>query len=408
MSKIPLPAFTVFPDSNALYSPDVKAPVAPGFMAAWKDLEKGADLKLVVPAIVKDEIISRRVFVASCAISNAAKSMGTVTAVTGISPKPLPSLSYVRRMTERQFVKWCKSIGAETYAVPHATISWKQILRDAVTRVPPFSPHSENNEAQDKGFKDAVILKCLEHAVAKLGQRKGIFITKDGLLMQAFDAQFKSGEKCQRFDTLKDFSSYLRLLKENKKTEIAKAIQQNAAAIFYTLNDGNSLYAKYAVYAEIRKRFGLILDSDREHPNMPNFSTLLNPPLQPVGEDKLFLRESLFKSFDDATGFLWSTNIEMVKLFTNVGSSGFGTLLTPSNDRIRITKIAVIWRANIDAKAQFSGAEVVDYDFLETKLASADTSNRAAYGYPILQFTPQPPDLLQNFDLSKFLNPPKT
>jgi len=113
VSKLPLPAFTVVPDSNALFSPDIKAPVSQGFTAAWKELQKGLDLKLVTPAVVKDEIVARRTFTASRSLANAAKSLENVSAITGIRVKPLPSIAYVRRMAERQFDKWATLLDVE-------------------------------------------------------------------------------------------------------------------------------------------------------------------------------------------------------------------------------------------------------------------------------------------------------
>ena len=261
----------------------------------------------------------------------------------------------------------------------------------------------------DKGFKDAIVLECFATVAAKLGQRNGIFITSDGLLKQAFSTRFKGSLGCQCFDTLKDFASYVGLLKENKKAEIAKAIQQNAAAIFYTLNDPNCLYTKYSVYSQIRSKFGQILDNDRDQSTVRNIWTALQPSLQPLGSDKIYLRESVYKSFDDVNGFLWGTRVEIVKLFvdTNMSTPASLGLLYQSNDRIRVTKIDVTWKSNIDAKGQFSGAEIADYIFVESNLYLADYQKRMAYGYPVLQIEPPSVPAGQTIDFLSLVKPPR-
>lgn len=400
MARLPLADYLVIPDTNCLFTKEIGSIVSGGFENAWKRAVENGNLELVVPSVVRDELLARRMHVVSQSLANAGKNLETISKISGKPLKSLPTLESLRRLTAKRLDGYFKSAKAQVVTVPIKSIPWKSVLQSAIDRTPPFTSFKmlEDDSVLDKGFKDAVIFEAFTILAAKARHNKiKVLLTKDSLLGQAFGNRFGKTAGYLLFPTIDEFGSFLLISRNEAKKAIAQKIQAKVGSVFYSENDAECVYFRFKVYDEIVKRFSLSLDSGVDLAPLQNavaaaIGSVASPAFfTPATDNNLYIRENVLESFEDGAKSQWRTRIEIARLFKAPSH------LTDPNawwriqslEKIRLSDIDVIWRAEIDASGEFSETEISEYRFVESKMIPADFLTKGKYGFPLFE-TPQP------------------
>src|SRR3954451_21339010 len=102
---------TVVVDSNALFPKDQRNLVSATFESVWKRCVQLANLRLVVPAIVRGERLYQLTTFAHSALQSAASNLETVSKVSGNQSPSLPTFAQVKADIAARFDKWIKEHG---------------------------------------------------------------------------------------------------------------------------------------------------------------------------------------------------------------------------------------------------------------------------------------------------------
>lgn len=132
-----------------------------------------------------------------------------------------------------------------------AEIDWARVVRDAVTRTPPFDPDPQ----MEKGFRDALILEALKQLVvrtADLGPYRLAFVTRDGLLAKATrEANLPRVHVLESVDAVRGLINVL--LSTKLAPDTVTAWQTTAEKYFFDRETRAGLFADLGVAARIRK-----------------------------------------------------------------------------------------------------------------------------------------------------------
>jgi hypothetical protein len=381
-------SFTVTVDTNALFPKYVIDIVSPKFMALWQECSGLAKLSLVVPEIVRGERLYQLVTAAEKATENAAKNFATICKVSGRAPPNLPTRRELRREVEKQFEKWRVEAGATIAPVPYGTIDWKRVVNDSIWRVKPFEAAGEDKDSE-KGFRDCLILETLREIFPARNEQKLVFISNDTLLREAAIEQIHAKE-FSAYEGLGNFASYLRLAHEEMNQEFVEALLQKVPSVFYTSDNPKCVYYTFKISQLVASKFNCMLDSlfddsqtsSREQGLGDAFLALTKSFLQPVSEERVFVDATEFDKLTPPNIYHWKTHLRFVRLFRrqNANVPKFLENLTGFDEKIRIAKFDVLWKATVDDNVDFSDESVTDIQFVEQTQEEA-WLNKVKYGF---------------------------
>lgn len=170
MATLALPDYHVLVDTNALYSRAPSDLVSPGFDAALAKVRTLTGISLLVPEIVRLELVARRVRLALKSRESLVKARKNLEACTGLQIQEPPSETVIRKKILALFDAWLGKSGGSLLQVPEGKGIWSRIINDALWRNPPFESAADDEEkSSEKGFRDALI--C-ETVVAYAGQER--------------------------------------------------------------------------------------------------------------------------------------------------------------------------------------------------------------------------------------------
>ena len=274
--------------------------------------------------------------------------------------------------------------------IPIASIDWKTLCNSAIWRIAPFVPDAKNPDAE-KGFRDALISETVV-ALAKAESRNVniAFVCNDFVLRTATAERLKADARFACYESLLDFSSYIKLTREKLTNEFIKKIVKRAAEKFYSEEDPNCLLLKEDLIAK--------LEINRSHCEMPDFAPPITyvssvPPIRITGSSPLSylapIQNSLFsqsvfptwtpdtrsrwvigpQEFQNVTGdrtYHWKTTLTYVRKYSStnsVGDAGSGSLEFTFGDKILLVKFNVFWKANVKDDARFHNVALESTDF---------------------------------------------
>jgi hypothetical protein len=286
--------------------------------------------------------------------------------------------------------RWIKSKDAQVLPIPIASIDWKTLCNSAIWRIAPFVPDAKNPDAE-KGFRDALISETVV-ALAKAESRNVniAFVCNDFVLRTATAERLKADARFACYESLLDFSSYIKLTREKLTNEFIKKIVKRAAEKFYSEEDPNCLLLKEDLIAK--------LEINRSHCEMPDFAPPITyvssvPPIRITGSSPLSylapIQNSLFsqsvfptwtpdtrsrwvigpQEFQNVTGdrtYHWKTTLTYVRKYSStnsVGDAGSGSLEFTFGDKILLVKFNVFWKANVKDDARFHNVALESTDF---------------------------------------------
>ena len=350
----------LIPDTSILWHEDKTHAVDPEFDQFWDQHVTLVTLQLVVPEVVRSELLFQQTTSACKAFDRVTEQLAIISAITTHPQRHRLQKEKIKQQIAAKVDKWLDGKSALVQPIPISRINWEQLCEAAAWRLPPFTLNPKNPE-WEKGFRDALILETVVDHIATNADKVNIaFVCNDRTLRETAALRLKSDSRCACYETLQEFSSYIKLTREQLTNEFIRAILLRARRKFFTVQDPECLYYKAEIDDKIGTAVTPLLDNPTSADDNPlNYMDLLRPPtwkrLQNV---RRLIPGPEFQSVVDDAEYFWRTIITCVAEYHDA------KLANPApSRRILIAPVSVYWHARVLADGRFRS---LTYDRIET------------------------------------------
>lgn len=378
-SKPNLP-FIVVADTNALFPKDPTKLVSDKFLAKWDDCAKLANLRFLIPEIVRSERLYQLASGAKDSLANAAKNFDSLAKVSGVSTVSLPSIDAIKAGIESRFAEWAKAKAVEIVPLPYGTISWPKVVNDAIWRNAPFSPAREGKDSE-KGFRDCLILETLAGVVLE-ADAQVILISGDTLLRESAIARFDSN-LFAAYENLEGFYSYLTVTRTQMaeaERQTAQKIIQAAPKVFYSADNPKCVYTSFNIYQRIAHQYAAELGSV-DKPQTTDADK--DVTFEAISGERVFIDPTQYEpNVAKGRAWGWKTRVRLTRVFRrktvykqetpSAEDARVAELLDnlrrsrdrwdelfKANQVVRVAPFDVFWTATCDRDAKFTRLKLV-------------------------------------------------
>jgi hypothetical protein len=372
--KIPtgerLPPYTLFVDSNCLYTPNEVEIINLAFSDLFTELRSKCEIELAIPDIVASEILNKKLDDCEAYLKEATSGLDRIAKLTLIEPVRLPNIEDLRLNLKSRFDRRVESLGASIIPVP-SVIDWTSLIEKAVSRRPPFSPRSEKGE---KGFKDALILETLIEVYKNSPGRVVVFVCADALLFKTACNQL-AGSRFLGVTSLEEFRSHLELRITQTNEKFTQALLIKAKDVFYTKSDANCIWFRFGMLDKMHEALGaqwsgFFGDVYEPVPTRLLSVGLVSAPLMPTTEEFVTINDTGFVKRDNEHFYHWKTDVELRQVFKPKDLSASTTSVQFfDSQRLRKLLVSVKWRAKISISltSDFTEERIEGIDLIEEK-----------------------------------------
>jgi len=383
------PDHIIIVDSNILWHEGKALVVSPEFQQFWDDNSQRFPMKLIIPSVVRGELLYQQTTSALKLLTTANKNIEKIGAITEKSYSHRIKEVRIKKEVAGRFDNWVRRVNAQIIEPPITNIDWNKIIENSVWRILPFTPDAKNPK-NEKGFRDALILETVQDICRSYHDNFFIaFICSDYPLRTASEKRLSQYTKFSCYESLKAFSSFIELTQQNLTNEFVKLILSKARNKFFD-NTINCISIKHQIFKNIAEDYSVRLN------NSPDISSLLSPlssvsiTWEPSGPEQIWLVAPVFEMLEGRDTFHWISEIRMVRSFIKKPLSTVQPESILQEERLRILRIAVKWSADVKVDARFFNLRV---------------NNISESGY---SFEPPTPDEARRYGLDSAEASPKT
>jgi hypothetical protein len=212
----PLPHVVIL-DTNILWHKDKTVPVNPDFDVFWREHEQLVDLELMIPEVVRGELLFQQVTSCSKLLEKVTEQISEISSIAAATHKHRITREKITKQVTAKIDKWVKSKNAQVLSIPISAIDWKTLCHSAIWRLRPFMSDPKNPD-NEKGFRDALIGETVAHFVANDARDVNIaFLCNDFLLRSSVAERLKGDKRFACYESLTDFSSYIKLTRPRRR-----------------------------------------------------------------------------------------------------------------------------------------------------------------------------------------------
>lgn len=377
---------TIILDTNVLYTENDIKIVSHELEAQLEECHALADLQVIVPQIVIDEILYQKAAFATQLIAETSRQLKTLSKLAELPQVRIATKEKVTRALRRKLRRWCKERKIAIEPIPIKKIGWSALIEAAIWHKPPFSPPSDRKE---KGFKDALLLETV-CAIALRVSQDILFVTGDGLLREAALARIGGADHgFSVFESFTDLHSHLKLLHEQRSKEFSEKLLKKAGPFFFTPDRPDCLYFQFDIWGKITGKFASDLEAfpsltlaspvgaikDAYLPSWKSTLTI-GQPWVPASQDTIFVIPPQFEKLDDRRYF-WVSKIKVARLY-----SQSATQTSLEQSAIRIAYFDVNWSCDVSDYADLSNAQIEQITLSSNKAEWETLFNAAKNGLP--------------------------
>jgi hypothetical protein len=128
----------IIPDTSILWYDDKKPVVSPDFERFWADHHKLVPLELMIPDVVRGELLFQQVTSARKHFEKAMTALGDFAAITESKHEFSITADEIKAKVCRRFDRWLERKGGRIMPLPQQ-VSWARIAEASIWRQPPFS-----------------------------------------------------------------------------------------------------------------------------------------------------------------------------------------------------------------------------------------------------------------------------
>lgn len=361
IKRIKPPLHILVVDTNALWYNDKSFVVAPEFQAFWNTFAEEFELKLMIPEVVRGELLYQQSSSALTSLERANKQFETLSNIADASYKHRITTQRVYRDIEKRFERWLANTRVDIQPTPLKSIDWQRLINDAIWRKPPFIGEKD----REKGFRDALILETVCSLSTKEQNTDIAFISRDRLLRETASSRLDNLDNFSVYESVDEFSSYLKLTKEKLTSEFVRAIQKRARNKFYNAKHHTGLAVTQKIVDSIRNEFA----EKFVHPSdsmtlVTLYATGKTKDWESCSKEAIWVEGARFDYLEGDDEFNWISPISFVELFKRSSEARGLLALTPAvEEKLRILEFNVHWKANVKADGRFHKLKIVKIEF---------------------------------------------
>jgi len=360
----------VIPDTNILWFKDKTIVVNPDFDSFWGNYSQSSNLHLVIPEVVKGEILFQQSTSAIKQMEKASECIDEVCGITDYNYTHRMTAKKIRDQVGKRFEKWEKQKKAYILDVPVSNIDWKQMIMGSIWRIPPFESDPKNPD-NEKGFRDAIILETiLEFVKSNSDDNLIAFICNDNLLRDTTAKKLKYNDSFSVYNSLEDFESYLKLQHEELTDKFIKSILKKASLKFYNPKDIKCLAFKERLPNKIEEKFEKYINNPKLSDDTNKlFSGLLSSPEKwiPGAGGKYWIASSQFVKIENKTIYHWNTEVTYAKKYVRETENILASIASRDHERVLLIKFDVIWTSKVFSDGRFRDPAIQEIKMKENK-----------------------------------------
>lgn len=366
----------VYVDTSTLWHEDKRFSIDPNVNEFFEKYESDFSISLMIPEVVKGELISQQSHNAIKILNKANESINSVSHITGKRYSHRVTDKRIKNEVSERINKWMASRKATVLSTPIDSIDWIAVIEDSLWRNAPFS-----HDKEEKGFRDYMILETIvKHASNYDKDHQLVFLCKDKLLRETAESRMRSDERFITYEYTNDLKSYLDLTKQELEDKFIKSILKRANTKFWEPGNLNSLYHKESISSKVRDKYSRYFESPSESEKRPVekiaglLSKYVNNNWESRNSGTFWIYSPQFGSVENENIFHWKSPIYFVQAFSNNMNVDLPTHMENINERILVLKFVVNWKSKVTADGRFRECILGDISLEENdfRIPSAD------------------------------------
>ncbi|MEJ1339683.1 MAG: PIN domain-containing protein [Candidatus Sedimenticola sp. (ex Thyasira tokunagai)] len=368
----------VYMDTSTLWHDDKRFPVDPKVDLFFSDYQSDFSLSLMLPEVVKGEIIFQQCNNAFKNLRKANEAIVMVSNVTGKTYRHRVSERRVKNEIHKKFDQWIRSRKATLLQTPSNDIDWTSLIHSSIWREPPFS-----NDKEEKGFRDSVILETIVNHVKNYDKKEQlVFLCKDRLLRETAENKLADDTRFVAYEYMNDFKSYLDLTRQELEDEFIKSILVRANEKFWKQGNFNGIYYKEDIPRKLRDKYSQYFSAPEESEKSVNkLAGLLMPgegvDWEPVNIGNNWIYKPQFVRIESDNKFLWETPIYFVRRYNRANPIEVPFNSEIFNERVLVLKFAISWKATVASDGRFLNCELSDIRLTENDFRSPTDEDKS-------------------------------
>lgn len=351
------PQHIVSLDTNILWHKDKGHVVNPDFTQFWNAYSSIFPMKLIIPDVVKGELLFQQTTSALKLLDKANKQISDISRITDKAYSHRISSDRVRKEVEKRFESWVQSIKAEVYPTPVKNIDWDKIIDAAIWRNLPFTPDPDNPK-NEKGFRDAMILETITCITKSQKAEANIaFICHDYVLRKAADNRLGSIEGFSTYDSIEAFSAFVELTRRNLTERFVKRILFRAREKFHNEKGKRCLLYADEFHIKLREEYKARIESPYELADAFSQNTSTLQQWCHVGAEQAWVTRPLFKDVEGENTYHWLSKVTYVRSYERDSNilPGF------KDKRLMILSVDINWTASVRNDGRFFDCKIIEH-----------------------------------------------
>lgn len=374
-------------DTNILWHEDKTPAVNPAFDTFWEEYTKISELELVIPEVVKGELLFQQTTSAIKAFDKAHENMEIVSAITQKSFTLGTIRENIKRQVAAKFDKWLKGKKGVIRKTPISAIDWMEVCESAVWRENVFTLDKKMPKSE-KGFRDRLILETV-FDIFKNEKRKDVkiaFICCDETLKKNAEKRITSDERFSCYEDLENFGSYLKLTHEQLTDKFIKSIMLRAHKKFFARGDSGSLYYSENIKEKIFEEFkDYFVYPERSSPGLlSGFG--VSEPWNTSGSSSWFISKPEFIKLEGEREYHWASKVKRAITFKKETAQVVLGLFPPEpsvigqDEKTLFVEFSIAWKANVRKNGTFHNVTLEDIQMTLNEFRIATTDEKERFG----------------------------
>ncbi|OGH18706.1 MAG: hypothetical protein A3F31_00555 [Candidatus Levybacteria bacterium RIFCSPHIGHO2_12_FULL_38_12] len=282
-------------------------------------------------------------------------------------PKIKKSENQIFRIVENAF----HANKIETLATPYTKIIWKNIVKKAVYKLPPFSPEKD----KEKGFKDLIIAETvLDHLPRLYKNSNVVFLCNDGLLSDYIKSKTKRYGNFKVFQSVPDFESALRLHLLKNSNKLVEETTKEAENSFYKPLDKNSLFYREELPRKFIETYPTLFGDPKIQHDL-YYGVLVwqggKENWIPVSEPEYRVSKPVFIK-EESNKYQWESSIIYRQIFENAETKSTALAGGYDNKGEHVLEFKVMWETpiNPDGKINLAQSKILKIEHIPRQTMS--------------------------------------
>lgn len=363
----------IIPDTTILWQKEKSVVVNDEFLKLWGSNASKLGLELIVPEVVKGELIFQQFNSAIKSFHKAKDSLKELNSVTNSDTTLAINANKIRIDVEKRFDDWLKTLNGKIEKTPLDKINWSLIQSRSIWHELPFKKENgkksneekERGRDDDGGFRDLLIAETAFEFAKREKSSQISFITSDQTQYDYVKERCIALNNFSIHNSLDEFISHINLIHENIAKESADQILDLVKHEFFRTTDtSSSFFLESGIPEIINKKYSEYLTLPIE---ITGISNLLDPMPNwiPNPNYKWVVGSTSFVKKEEEK-YQWRSIVKYRRQFESKAYS----LLTNNvvtSIKILTSQFEVFWTTDVGRDNKINSSTLDEIKFLDQK-----------------------------------------